>query len=207
MIQPIDIKTHKFKKGLFGYNASDVDTFIDAVYKAYDGLYKENEDLSSSLEKLNTSLQENRLKMFDMENEIQRLENSDTYGDSVAAQKKADEIIKNAEKTAAEIIARAKEQSGKFESGSDANTTAKATDKTEDKATIKFTVSGGKKSEANKESASSKFFKKTEENTSKQADNEDDDEIFVGEIEEARKPDRMMIGDGDEEEDMDFEFL
>ena len=36
---------------------------------------------------------------------------------------------------------------------------------------------------------------------------DDDDERFVGEIEDARKPDRMMIGDGEEEEDADFEFL
>ena len=39
------------------------------------------------------------------------------------------------------------------------------------------------------------------------ASSDDDDEIFVGEIEDARKPDRMMIGDGEEEADMDFEFL
>ena len=38
-------------------------------------------------------------------------------------------------------------------------------------------------------------------------DEDDDDEIFVGEIEDNRKPERMMIGDGEEEEEMDFEFL
>ena len=60
-----------------------------------------------------------------------------------------------------------------------------------------------------KESASSKFFKKAEETAAKPAPavEEDDDEIFVGEIEDARKPDRMMIGDGEEEEGLDFEFL
>ena len=58
-----------------------------------------------------------------------------------------------------------------------------------------------------KESASSKFFKKADEDVHTAAtSNDDDDEIFVGEIEDARKPDRMMIGDG-EEEDEGFEFL
>ena len=57
------------------------------------------------------------------------------------------------------------------------------------------------------ESASSKFFKKADEDVHTAAtSNDDDDEIFVGEIEDARKPDRMMIGDG-EEEDEGFEFL
>ena len=35
----------------------------------------------------------------------------------------------------------------------------------------------------------------------------DDDEVFVGEIEDNRKPSKVMIGDGEEEEDADFEFL
>lgn len=206
MIQPIDIKTQSFKKGLFGYKAADVDAFIDAVYKAYDELFRENKNLSDSLDKLNTSLQENRLKMFEMENELQKAENVSSYGDDEAAKKKADEIIKNAEKAAAEIIAKAKAESGKIEA------------EEPKKESVKFSVSDSKspeerKAEAEKkadevkENSSSRFFKKNDDDAPKAAADEDDDEIFVGEIEDARKPDRMMIGDGEEEEDMDFEFL
>ena len=39
MIQPIDIKTQKFKKGLFGYKSADVDSFVDSVYRAYEDVY------------------------------------------------------------------------------------------------------------------------------------------------------------------------
>ncbi len=198
MIQPIDIKTQKFKKGLFGYKAIDVDSFIDSVYKAYDDLFNENAQLSKNLERVNSALQENRLKMFDLETKLQQLENVSSDGDDFEAKKKADQIIKNAEAAAASIIAKAKEQSEKLE-----NSVKAEEPKTEVKTEQTTTASAGK------ESASSRFFKKTAEEApaSTNVTDDEDDEIFVGEIEDARKPDRMMIGDGEEEEDMDFEFL
>ncbi len=193
MIQPLDIKTQKFKKGLFGYKPMDVDSFVDSVYRAYDELYQKNTELSSNLEKLNASLQESRLKMFDLENKVQKMENVSSYDedDTADAKKKADEIIKNAEEAAAQIIAKAKAQGEKLE-----HATAPKTE------TVKE-----EPKEAPKESASSKFFKKEENTATVSSSDDDDDEIFVGEIEDARKPDRMMIGDGEEEEEADFEFL
>ncbi len=189
MIQPLDIKTQKFKKGLFGYKPIEVDGFVDSVYRAYDELFKENAELSSNLEKLNASLQENRLKMFDLENKVQKMENVSSYDDegSAEAKKKADEIIKNAEEAAAQIIAKAKAKSSEIESTPEPKEEVKKDEP--------------------KESASSKFFKKEESSATTNVASDDDDEIFVGEIEDARKPDRMMIGDGEEEEDADFEFL
>lgn len=194
MIQPIDIKTHKFKKGILGYKSADVDSFIDSVYRAYEDIFTENAKLSKDLEKLNASLQDNRLKMFEMENRLQNSENVSSYDDS-EAKKKADQIIKNAEKAAADIIANAKKESVKYEEAPKPKFEEKKTEPVK---------------EEPKESASSRFFKKAEEEVhaaAASADMDDDDEVFVGEIEEARKGDRMMIGDGEEEEDMDFEFL
>ncbi|MCM1398770.1 MAG: DivIVA domain-containing protein [Clostridium sp.] len=193
MIQPIDIKTKKFKKGILGYKSADVDDFINTVYRAYEDVYNENAKLSDSLDKLNASLQENRLKMFDLESKVQKMENVSSYDDDSNAKKKADDIIKNAEKAAAEIIANAKKESSKFEAGAAAPKPEKKVEPV--------------KEEPVKESASSRFFKKVEEEAPVSSASEDDDEIFVGEIEDSRKPDRMMIGDGEEEEDMDFEFL
>lgn len=195
MIQPIDIKTHKFKKGLLGYKSPDVDSFIDTVYRAYEELFTENKKLSSDLEKLNASLQDSRLKLFDMESKLQNAENVSTYDDS-DAKKKADQIIKNAEKAAADIIANAKKESAKYESAAVKTEPVKETPPV--------------KEEPVKESASSRFFKKAEEEVHAAANakvDDDDDEVFVGEIEDARKGDRMMIGDGEEDEEMDFEFL
>lgn len=188
MIQPIDIKTQKFKKGLFGYSADAVDSFVDTVYRAYDELFNENKKTTDELDKLNASLQEYRLKIFDLENKVNSGEGG-SFDDS-EAKAKADKIIKDAEAKAADIIAKAKRQ-------------ASSGEKTEPEAT-KIEIK-----DEFKESAASRFFKKTEEEVKPQASamDEDDDEIFVGEIEDARKPDRMMIGDGEEEEEADFEFL
>ena len=201
MIQPLDIKNQTFKKGLFGYKSSEVQSFVDTVYRAYDELYKENAELTKKFENSEKNLQDVRVKVFELENEVQKLENvSSVEDDNLEAKKKADQIIKNAEAAAAEIIAKAKEQSEKIETAS-AKKEAPAGD------TIKMSIkSEPKAEEPAKESASSRFFKKTTEETSV-ASSDDDDEIFVGEIEDARKPDRMMIGDGEEEADMDFEFL
>lgn len=201
MIQPLDIKNQTFKKGLFGYKSSEVQSFVDTVYRAYDELYKENAELTKKFENSEKNLQDVRVKVFELENEVQKLENvSSAEDDNLEAKKKADQIIKNAEAAAAEIIAKAKEQSEKIETAS-VKKEAPAGD------TIKMSIkSEPKAEEPAKESASSRFFKKTTEETSV-ASSDDDDEIFVGEIEDARKPDRMMIGDGEEEADMDFEFL
>lgn len=210
MIQPLDIKSQSFKKGLFGYKASEVDSYVNTVYRAYDDLFKENETLTKKLNGAESSLQEARLKIFDLENQVNKIENVSTYGDddNAEAKKKADQIIKNAEAAAADIIAKAKEQSKKIEDGA-----AEAEEPAKEEKKPMFTVKNdssktGPKPQEEKETASSRFFKKAEDATPKATSVvEDDDEIFVGEIEDARKPDRMMIGDGEEEEDLDFEFL
>lgn len=206
MIQPMDIKTQTFKKGLFGYKAVDVNSFVDTVYRAYDELFKENAELSENLEKINASLQESRLKIFELENQLKNAETVSVGSDDTdAAKAKADAIIKNAEKAAAEIISKAKTESAKIES--DAKAAAEKAASEPKKASTGSSFSFAEepaKEEPVKESASSKFFSSIEDAPTADGD---DDEVFVGEIEEARKPDRMMIGDGEEEESMDFEFL
>ena len=120
----------------------------------------------------------------------------------------ADKIIKDAEATAKDIIAKAKaeaEKLGKTFVKEDVKVETKVEPKVEPVKEPEVKVEPVKE-----ESASSRFFKKAaEEAPAKKpfADEDDDDEIFVGEIEDARKPERMMIGDGEEEEEMDFEFL
>ena len=186
MLQPDDIRTTKFKKGLFGYKGAEVDSFKETVFRAYSDLLKDYQDTKDKFDKLTVSMEETRLKLFELENKVQKAESVSGADDSVEAKRKADQIIKNAEAAAAEIIAKAKAQGEKLENSVKAEAPKPA-------------------EEPAKESASSKFFKK-EEDVHTAATNDDDDEIFVGEIEDARKPDRMMIGDG-EEEDAGFEFL
>lgn len=196
MLRPDDIRSTTFKKGLFGYKAAEVDSFKDTVFRAYSDLSKDYEETKDKFDKLTKAMEDTRLKLFELENKLQQAENVSTdAGESVEAKKRADQIIKNAEAAAADIIAKAKAQSEKLES------TAKP------KAEAPKAEAPKPEVEPAKESASSKFFKKADDDVHTAAtSNDDDDEIFVGEIEDARKPDRMMIGDG-EEEDEGFEFL
>ena len=193
MIQPTDIKTTSFKKGLFGYNKIEVDSFKDSVYKAYDDAVSENNRLSEENEKLKKAIEESRLKIFDLEKQV----NESGAGDSAADSAKAKKIIEEAQKSAADIIARAKAESERIVSGGAADVKSEAKAKAETKA---------EPAKEDKASATSKFFKEAEE---KAADvfGGDDDEVFVGEIEDNRKSNKVMIGDGEEEEDADFEFL
>ena len=188
MLRPDDIRSTAFKKGLFGYKAADVDSFKDTVFRAYSDLSKDYEETKDKFDKLTKAMEDTRLKLFELENKLQQAENVSTdAGESVEAKKRADQIIKNAEATAADIIAKAKAQSEKLESSAKPKAEAPKVEP-----------------EPAKESASSKLFKKADEDVHTAATSTD--EIFVGEIEDARKPDRMMIGDG-EEEDEGFEFL
>ena len=55
---------------------------------------------------------------------------------------------------------------------------------------------------SSKDSATSKFFQDNNEDIFG-----DGDDVFVGEIEDNRKSNKAMIGDGEEEGADDFEFL
>ncbi len=202
MLQPIDIKAKAFKKGIFGYKTTDVENFKEALYKEYEELFSKYEKMSADYDKLTSSLQENRLKMFELESKLAEVENVSTVGsDNSAAKAQADKIIKNAESSAKDIIAKAKAEAVKLEGGASTKTQTKVEPVKEPEIKVEA---------PKEETASSRFFKKAaEEAPAKKpfADDDDDDEIFVGEIEDARKPERMMIGDGEEEEEMDFEFL
>ncbi len=208
MLEPLDIKTQKFKKGLFGYNGAAVEEFRNKVYSEYEALFNENKELSEKLAKLTSAQEESRLKIFELENEVSRLENAE-FGDSGAASKKAEDIIKNAEEQAAKIIANAKAQSGKIDGTAEKKESKFKPVSDTPKETKAAETVVEPQAEPVKESASSKFFKKAEDAPAPKAssDDDDDDEIFVGEIEDARKPERMMIGDGEEESVDDFEFL
>ena len=68
MMQPIDIKTQSFGTGLFGYKKSDVDQYVDTVFRAYDELFTENKNLRDEKDRLNKIIEENRVKIFELEN-------------------------------------------------------------------------------------------------------------------------------------------
>ncbi|MBQ9871290.1 MAG: DivIVA domain-containing protein [Eubacterium sp.] len=166
MIQPLDIKTQKFKKGLFGYKPGDVDEFVSTVARAYEEAFNENAKLKEENERLNKVVGDNNLKIHELEKQLQS-------------------STKDTPKKEAPKKEEPKKGGSKFED-------------------VPLKDSGIKDGKKKDDSAASKFIKQAEETT---VVGGDDDEVFVGEIEEARKPGKAMIGDGEEGEGDDFEFL
>ena len=74
MLQPSDIRTRVFKKGIFGYKPADVDSFKEEVLRAYEETFSENTGMKDKLAKLNAAVEENRLKMFDLEKKLKKAE-------------------------------------------------------------------------------------------------------------------------------------
>ena len=190
MMQPIDIKTQSFGTGLFGYKKADVNQYVDTVYRAYDELFTENKNLRDEKDRLNKSIEEYRLRVFELENKY-----GETHADGSASEP---------EKTAA-----SDKKDEKAESASPFTETAKnddpfsdlvMDDKPEDKKEEAKEESKLKMS--SKDSATSKFFQDNNEDIFG-----DGDDVFVGEIEDNRKSNKAMIGDGEEEGADDFEFL
>ena len=193
MMQPMDIKTHSFGTGLFGYKKSDVDQYVDTVYRAYDELFTENKSLREEKDKLNKVIEENRVKLFELENK------AGGKIDTSAAEAEKERILAEARKTAADIINAAKKEGDKIASGDAAadsvvdSAAGSKADEPEKESKLKMAGSG---------SATSKFFQESNDDIFG-----DGDDVFVGEIEDNRKPNKVMIGDGEEDGADDFEFL
>ena len=58
MLTPIDIQRQDFEVKLRGYNADEVDDFLDLVGKDYEKLYKDNAELREEVKRLNASLEQ-----------------------------------------------------------------------------------------------------------------------------------------------------
>ena len=185
MMQPMDIKSQSFGTGLFGYKKADVDQYVDTVYRAYDELFTENKNLRDERDRLNKAVEEANVKVFELQSK------ADGVVDTSEAQKESDRIIAEARRQAAEILANAKEHSGSIAEVDAAE----------------FDANGGEsklKMSGDSSSATSQFFK---DSSSDNLFGDDGDDVFVGEIEDNRKPNKVMIGDGEEDGEDDFEFL
>lgn len=102
MITPLDIENKKFsKKTLNGYNPEEVDDFLDEIMSDYEKIYRQSsddkkiiEDLTSKLEhytQIESTLQSTLIMAQSASDEVKK-----------AAEKQAEQIIKEAENKARE---------------------------------------------------------------------------------------------------------
>ena len=93
MITPLDIENKKFSKQLMnGYNADEVDEFLDEITVDYEKLYKENATLKSNADEMSTDMG----KYKNIESSLQNT--------LLMAQKTADEIQDVARQQAENIV-------------------------------------------------------------------------------------------------------
>lgn len=103
MLKPIDIETKDFKKAAFGYSVDEVDSFLDEVIYDYEKLYDENKKLNSTIESLNETVNYYKSMEETIKNTILSAEKNAEESKKIAEQK-ADNIIKDAENHAADLV-------------------------------------------------------------------------------------------------------
>ena len=103
MITPLDIENKKFsKKTLNGYDPEEVDEFLDDLTKDYETLYKQSAEHNREVEELKAKLEH----YTQIESTLQStllLAQSASEEVKNAAQKQADQIIKESELKAKEV--------------------------------------------------------------------------------------------------------
>ena len=105
-LTPIDINNKEFKRGLRGYNAEEVDEFLDEVVESYEELYKENSKLKETVTRLKDKVEHYEKLEVTIQNTLVLAQNAAEQAKETS-QKEADLIINNANETAQKILDKA----------------------------------------------------------------------------------------------------
>lgn len=95
MLKPMDIHNKDFKKVMRGYDAEEVDEFLDEVIVDFEKMQRELDVLKTQLSNYSENMNSYREKEISLNNTL------------VSAQRFADQLIKDAETRAASIVAEA----------------------------------------------------------------------------------------------------
>lgn len=109
MITPLDIESKVFKKSPMGYSVSEVDSFLKEILSDYEKAYKENIELKDKISILNDGIQHYK----SMENTLQNtliLAEKTAEETKSNAHAKSEQIIRDAEIRASEIMLEAQKE-------------------------------------------------------------------------------------------------
>lgn len=113
MITPFEIENKEFSKSLRGYNAEEVDLFLDQIILDLEKLLDENEKLKAKIEHLNADLNQYKKSESSVLNTLESAKK--LMNDiSESAEKRAEIIIRNAKMDAEVITKDAKESVSKL---------------------------------------------------------------------------------------------
>lgn len=224
MLTKESIEEKTFKKGLFGYNKDEVNSFMREVSDEFASLQAKYDAAAAENELAQNSLRENSVKIYELEKQLEQAAPG-SKKEQNAANSEANRIINDAKKRANEVLSNAKAELAKLKAemeelkanGGAATATATAgtassinEDALEADPITKLKMKSQTTAEPQKLKMKPKEEPKEESKpqafAGKSAVTEDEeDEVIVGEIEEGVKRNQVLIGDGDEEDD--FEFL
>ena len=108
MITPQEIQEKEFDKAVRGYNAEQVDLFLDELTTDLEALIAEKDELAAKLEKANAKMEEYKSQEGAV---IKTLESARALMNdiSASAEKRADIIMKNAELDADQLLRTARD--------------------------------------------------------------------------------------------------
>jgi len=102
-ITSMDINNKEFKKGLRGYNADEVDEFLDKVAEEYEIIYKENSTLREKANFLEEKLEHHVTIESTIQSTLVLAQNAAEQV-KISAQKEAELIIKNANDSSQNLL-------------------------------------------------------------------------------------------------------
>ena len=221
MLTKESIEEKTFKKGLFGYNKDEVNSFMREVSDEFASLQAKYDAAVAENELAQNSLRDNSVKIYELEKQLEQAAPG-SKKEQNAANSEANKIINDAKKRANEVLSNAKAELAKLKAEMEelkanggtvtASTTASSIneDALEADPITKLKMKSQTTAEPQKLKMKPKEEPKEESKpqafAGKSAVTEDEeDEVIVGEIEEGVKRNQVLIGDGDEDDD--FEFL
>ena len=107
MLKPMDIHNKEFKKAMRGYDAEEVDEFLDEIIVDFEKLQRELDVLKTQLSNYSENMNSYREKEISLNNTL------------VSAQRFADQLIKDAEAKAASIVAEAEAEAQRIIGGTE----------------------------------------------------------------------------------------
>lgn len=108
MLKPMDIHNKEFKKAMRGYDAEEVDQFLDEIIVDFEKMQRELDVLKTQLSNYSENMNSYREKEISLNNTL------------VSAQRFADQLIKDAETRAADIVAEAEAEAQRIIGGTEA---------------------------------------------------------------------------------------
>ncbi len=105
-LTPMDINNKEFKKVMRGYNAEEVDDFLDEIIDNYEAIYKENSALKEKLASINEQIEHYQKIESTIQNTLLLAQDAADQA-KASSEKEAEMIVKNANETAQKILDKA----------------------------------------------------------------------------------------------------